>query len=520
MGDKPQPTSAQFEAGQPDVGIILSASLDSMLLLDPSGLIVDLNPAAEETFGYRKAELLGAHLGQIIVRLEGEENFPEGLDEFSGMADPALYGRRICARGLRSDSSDFAIELGITRANQSGPALFIAQIRDITERESAELSLLRSQRTLANLLSNLPGMAYRSQDAERRAMEFISEGCKGLTGYDAGELLDDPELTYTGLIHPDDCDEAMRQMRESLASRTPFQILYRIRTAEDDERWVLERGQGVFSVFSREDELLAVEGFVFDITERKNAEESRASLLTLQRELDVASTIQQSMLPQVFPERPDCELYAKMIPAKAVGGDFYDFFFRDDGRLGVVIGDVSGKGVPAALFMSIARALVKSTALTGVSSAECLRRVNQLLCEEKLSHLFITLFYAIVDLEHGHVEFCNAGHNPPYHIADGKSPRPLERPSGIVLGVEPEAEYEAGSLELQRGDSLFLYTDGITEARSLSQAFYGDERLEQRLAEAADSCERRVQTLLDDVGEYVRGADQSDDITALAVRLR
>lgn len=147
------------------------------------------------------------------------------------------------------------------------------------------------------------------------------------------------------VIRPDDVEEALSQIQEAIDRREPFQLIYRIQTVTGEEKWVLERGQGIYSVFSSEDELVTLEGFVFDITEQRHAEEARESLLTLQRELDVASRIQQSMLPQTFPTRPDLDIHAKMIPAKSVGGDFYDFFFLDDDRLGIVIGDVSGKGV-------------------------------------------------------------------------------------------------------------------------------------------------------------------------------
>lgn len=320
------------------------------------------------------------------------------------------------------------------------------------------------------------------------------------------------------VIRPDDVEEALSQIQEAIDRREPFQLIYRIQTVTGEEKWVLERGQGIYSVFSSDNELVTLEGFVFDITEQRHAEEARESLLTLQRELDVASRIQQSMLPQTFPTRPDLDIHAKMIPAKSVGGDFYDFFFLDDDRLGIVIGDVSGKGVPAALYMSITRALMKSTAMTGLSAADCVGRVNQLLRGERLSHLFITLFYGIIDLRRGEVEFCNAGHNPPYHVSPKAQPRPLDEPSGIVLGVVDQAEYHAGHLRLEAGDGLFLYTDGITEAMDASQTMYGEDRLCSRL-EGGGGAQQRVDAVLEDLRQYSHGVVQSDDITALAVFL-
>lgn len=161
---------------------------------------------------------------------------------------------------------------------------------------------------------------------------------------------------------------------------------------------------------------------------------------------------------------------------------------------------------------------MKSTAMTGLSAADCVRRVNQLLRGERLSHLFITLFYGIIDLRSGEVEFCNAGHNPPYHVSPKAQPRPLDEPSGIVLGVVDQAEYHAGHLRLEAGDGLFLYTDGITEAMDASQRMYGEDRLCSRL-EGGGGAQQRVDAVLEDLRQYSHGVVQSDDITALAVFL-
>lgn len=519
MSEEQERIASEPALPQLDVRALFDSALDCMLLLDRDGLILDFNPAAEETFGYRRVDALGLELGELLLPSHSDTGIYADFSPFSTFVEQTLWGQRLSARGRHSSGSDFPVEVGITRANGTGILLYIAQVRDITEREDAQASLERSQRTLSNLLSNLPGMAYRSRRADHSEMDFVSEGCEGLTGYRADDLLENAELSYNALIHPEDLDEVVLQIGDALKRRAPFQVLYRIQTADGEERWVLERGQGVFSVFSQDDELIAVEGFVLDITERRQAEESRASLLALERELDVASEIQQSMLPQVFPSRSDVDIHAKMIPAKSVGGDFYDFFFLSGEKLGVVIGDVSGKGVPAALFMSITRALVKSTAQTSVSPEECLGRVNRLLCEERLSHLFITLFYAIINLKDGTVEFCNAGHNPPYHVSPGSSPRPLDRPSGIVLGVMRDVDYQQGQLRLQHGEGLFLFTDGITEAMDGSGTMFGDDRLQQSLGRHQGSADETVQAVLEDVRCHAGDRTQSDDITALAVYL-
>jgi hypothetical protein len=161
-------------------------------------------------------------------------------------------------------------------------------------------------------------------------------------------------------------------------------------------------------------------------------------LLAIRRELDIARTIQQSILPRVFPpfpQRTDFEIFAEMLPAREVGGDFYDFFLLDDTHLGIVVGDVSGKGVPAALFMAISRTLLKSVALTGAPPAECLRRVNTLLCLDNSAEMFVTVFYGVLHTRTGKLEYSNAGHNPPYLLRHEGALEVLPGTGGIVLGV-------------------------------------------------------------------------------------
>lgn len=242
-------------------------------------------------------------------------------------------------------------------------------------------------------------------------------------------------------------------------------------------------------------------------------------LLALRRELDIASSIQQSIVPQTFPERDDVELWADMIPAQEVGGDFYDFFFIDEKRLGLVIGDVSGKGVPAALFMAVTRTLLRSTALAGAAPAECLARVNALLVPENTAEMFVTVFYGILDLATGRLDYSNGGHNAPYVVRAGAPPAMLARTGGTVLGVLDRVVYGQQSAMLAPGDGLFLYSDGITEAMDASGALFGEARLEQALAAAAGRApEQALRAVVDAVQRYCGDAAQSDDITALMLK--
>ncbi|HEX4949930.1 MAG TPA: SpoIIE family protein phosphatase [Blastocatellia bacterium] len=260
------------------------------------------------------------------------------------------------------------------------------------------------------------------------------------------------------------------------------------------------------------------------LEKKRLRDQLREQLKTIQNELDIAAGIQQSILPNefpAFPDVPELELFAAMIPAREVGGDFYDFFLIDKDRVGLVIGDVSGKGVPAALFMAVTRTLVKSIALTGKAPGECLQQVNRLLVAENRSFMFVTLFYAILNFRTGELTFSNAGHNPPYRLSRQGKVETFGAQGGIVLGVTEELDYPTDRLQLQPGDQLFFYTDGISEAYDNDEEIFSDERLQQCLQQAvATAPEALIQAVVTEVRAFSGSAPQSDDLTMLAVSYR
>ncbi len=254
----------------------------------------------------------------------------------------------------------------------------------------------------------------------------------------------------------------------------------------------------------------------------KQAVQTRDQLLTIQTELGVAMNIQQSIIPRTFPpfpERQEFEIYAEMHPARHVGGDFYDFFLLDEEKIGFVIADVCGKGVPAAIFMAMGRALLKATALTGVSPSECLRQVNLQLCGESDCGLFVTLFYGILYARTGEVEYSVAGHSLPYLLYGAGGIAAVEHTGGRVLGLFKDNDYQIGRILLRPGDALFLYTDGITEAMDAHQNFFSEQRLEEILQRADRSSLQEVtNSVISEVKSFCVGAPQTDDITVLALR--
>lgn len=243
-------------------------------------------------------------------------------------------------------------------------------------------------------------------------------------------------------------------------------------------------------------------------------------------ELHVATQIQASMLPSIFPPFPDrdeFDIFALMEPAKEVGGDFYDFFMIDDHRLGVVIADVSGKGVPAALFMVITKTLIKNQAGFTSSPSEILNIVNNKLLESNDASLFVTVFIGILEIDTGKFVYSNAGHNPPLVSKAGEGFSWLAVDSGFVLAGWEDFFYHSDELLLKDGDRLLLYTDGVTEATNPAEELFGDDRLLDIL-NRGDVANMPLETLVgyvrSEVNQFSDGAQQADDITILALSYR
>ncbi|MFN7997704.1 MAG: SpoIIE family protein phosphatase [Bryobacteraceae bacterium] len=244
-----------------------------------------------------------------------------------------------------------------------------------------------------------------------------------------------------------------------------------------------------------------------------------AELIALREELAIAAKIQQSILPRdFFLDRKDFQVFGEMRPAEQVGGDFYDFFMIGEKELAFLIGDASGKGVPAALFMAVSHTLLKATAMQGIAPADCLGYMNRLLCKQGEDGSFVTLFYGILHTESGKLDFCLGGHNPPYIVSKDGQITALREPGGSVLGLLENSAYETGTVQLNPGDTIFLYTDGVTEAMNASEQFFTEKRLKQLLnGMHGRSPETISRAVLDEVERFAGDAPQADDITVLAV---
>ena len=255
----------------------------------------------------------------------------------------------------------------------------------------------------------------------------------------------------------------------------------------------------------------------------KNLTETTAAKERIQSELNVATDIQASLLPRIFPafpNRPEFDIFASMDPAKEVGGDFYDFFFIDDNNLCFLIADVAGKGVPAALYMMVVKTLLKSEGQRLGEPGQILSCVNTILAADNDSCMFATVFCAILDTRNGEVRFANAGHNPPLTL-DSDGVRYLTLKPGFVVGPAEDIRYETERLTLQPGDTLFLYTDGVTEATNFADELYGEPRLLAALQRGPkEDVTAMIHHIRAEVMQHANGAPQSDDVTMVAIEYR
>lgn len=276
-------------------------------------------------------------------------------------------------------------------------------------------------------------------------------------------------------------------------------------------------------VETNEEFRLLSQGINETVAALKNAKVEMAR--RLDAELFFARAIQRASLPQTFPAFPgrtEFDIFAAMTPAREVGGDFYDFFLVGQDHLVLVVADVSGKGIPAALFMMKAKTLIKNDAELGRGAGQVLNNANRELCENNDTGMFVTVFLGILDLSSGRLRFANAGHNPPWLRRAGRGFSELAIEPGFVLGGLEEMVYEEEELQLQPGDMLFLYTDGVSEAVNPRGELYSLERLWACLGGAPDSCPANdlVGRIEKDVAAFSDGSEAADDMTLLALKYR
>ena len=268
---------------------------------------------------------------------------------------------------------------------------------------------------------------------------------------------------------------------------------------------------------------LTIEKAIAQINYVHESQKEHVQLESLKNDLTTARDIQQYILPRVFPPFPEdsdkVDIYASMEAAKDIGGDFYDFFRIDEDHIALVIADVCGKGIPAALFMAVSRTIIRSKGIQGCSAAECLTESNRLLAAYSIDCMFLTVFYAIYNIKTGLISYCNAGHNPPHLIRRDGTVSELPLSKNTIVGVFDGIEFQEDTLQLEQGDTLVMFTDGVTEATDTAYKEFGAERLDSILRQQSGSTPQQIiESVKAGIKEFVGEAEQSDDITMLVVK--
>jgi len=361
-------------------------------------------------------------------------------------------------------------------------------------------------RVFADLADN-PEDVCAFAESDEAALDIIQSGAT----FDIAFIAIDRELISGMSLFHQIRDRTFRVPRVALTSGQDLSLI----------RNAMNQGAVDFLVKPiHRDDFSATLARVLETVERRRQNwQERAEYSALKKEVDIAADIQQKILPTEFPVIPEFEFAARMRPAKSMGGDFYDIFALPGNRTGVVVADVSGKGVPAAFYMAVARTLIRSVAMgPDVSPSECLYLVNDLLCAHHIPGMFVSVFYAVITPDY-EIQFANGGHQLPFTGGSNRPPKELAGGHGVVLGIMPDMEYDEKRIGLQSGDYLFVYTDGASEAFNENRLPLGEDGLAESLRSignsGADGIVEHVNRVID---RFVGQADQHDDITCLVVR--
>jgi PAS domain S-box-containing protein len=500
---------------------IMDSAHDALICMDDSGHVILWNPAAENMFGRSAKDMLGVSLSAIIPeRHRGAHE--AGIRRLNMNEEPRVAGKTLELTALREDGNEFPIGLTIGTWTIGERRYFTGVIRDITDRKRTEKALAEKEAQLRVALDNMPGgMMLGDRDLNYVLLNSqyseLYEFPDGLVR--AGGSFRD-EMRYQadrGDLGPGDKDELIEQIVAT----------YQKGEAVSYERAIAGSGRTlqVYVAPTPEGGYVTI---VNDITDRKRAEEAlqaahgiiKDQKERMESELNVGHEIQMSFVPDFssLPDRTEFSICATLEPAREVGGDFYDSYFLDEERFCFCIADVSGKGVPAALFMAMAKTLIKSRAADDRSTASILTHVNDELSVDNQGCMFVTVFAGILNIRSGELLYTNAGHNPPYiRRKDGTLQR-LDQCHGPAIAAMEGMVYKEERDTLEPGDLLLLYTDGVTEAMDVDHHLFSEDRLKDLLT---DKSIKGVQTAVDHTVAAVRAfegeAERTDDVTVLAL---
>ena len=422
-------------------------------------------------------------------------------------------------KGTESNLPLFVLASGLTVSlSLFGITSMLVRSRTLAEHASKDLEEANkeleafsseAETRYRTLVEQTPAITYVQEPLESsnpKAVTYVSPQYETILGYPPESKIIDEEH-WNRIVHPEDRERVLAEEARTDESGEPFRIEYRVIGGDGRVVWVRDEAT---LVRDEEGQPLYWLGVQYDVTEQKLEAKQRERI---EQELRIARLIQQTLLPKTLPELSGYDIAAYYQPAREVGGDFYDFLRLQDGRLGLVMGDATGKGMPAALVMATTRSILRAIGQSSDSPGEVLKRANDALVADIPPNMFVTCFYAILDPETGRLRYANAGHDLPYLRHSGDTEELRAR--GMPLGLMPGIGYEQKELVLEAGNSVLFYSDGLVEAHNREDEMFGFPRL-RRLIESSSvtSGEELVDFLLEELYSFAgEGWEQEDDIT-------
>ncbi len=493
------------------VRLIIESSLDAIVIMDSYGIVNDWNRPAEKMFGWSKDEAVGQRLEQLIIPPAQRDSHRQGLEQFLRTGHGPLLNKLIEQSAIRRDGTEFSVELSFSPLKVGNAYIFSGFIHDITERKRLEHRFRQAVESSPNAIIMVN---------ESGTIVMVNAQTEASFGYLRTELIGQP----IEILVPESFRSAhigLRQAYLAAPISRPMGVgreLYGLR--KDGTEFPVEIG---LSLIDSHEETLILTTIV-DITTRKATEaqirQAQVNLAIAQSEIKIAQRIQASLSPSVPIKSAHFEVTGFCLPADQVGGDYFDYFYRNEDRLDMIIADVSGHSVGPALFMVETRSAIRTQASGLGTPAETLSVLNNFLFEDlDRSDYFITLFYLQYDITNQLLSFANAGHPSPLLLSPFQTECRQLDAEGLILGVNKNVVFEEKTVALSQGDIILLYTDGLTEAENSDGEFFGLQRVSDILVQQAQqSPQAIIAALLEQLKQFRGSASFNDDITLMVFK--
>jgi len=493
------------------VRLIIENSLSAIVIMDSHGIVIDWNQPAEKIFGWTKEEAIGRHLDELIIPPAQRDAHRQGLEYFLRTGVGPLLNKSIEQTAIRRDGTEFPVEVSISSLKLGNSYIFSGFVHDITERKRLEHRFRQAVESAPNAIV----MVNKSG-----TIEMVNSQTEAFFGYSRSELIGQPveilvpERFRKHHVGYRDAYLAAPVSRPMGAGRD----LYGLR--KDGSEFPVEIG---LSLIDSKEETLVLSTIV-DITTRKATEaairQAQINLAIAQSEIKIAQRIQASLSPSAPIKSSHFEVTGYCLPADKIGGDYFDYFYRNEDHLDMIIADVSGHSIGPSLFMVETRSAIRTQASISATPSETLKILNNFLFEDlDKSDYFITLFYLQYNIATHQLSFANAGHPPPLLLNPFQSECEQLDADGLILGVYKNVVFEEKVATLSKGGLILLYTDGLTEAQNADGEFFGLKRVNDIFIQhAQQSPQVIIETLLEELKQFCRREVFADDITLMVFK--